>query len=129
MTHFFWSYFARMNISKAWSFCGLLNPSGIRASYTALALALPITLMDWTCSGSHVSKLTDLTREMWTPRFLWIPAQRMQRNTPRFQAAHRGCLASQSAQYLFSSSVNNDLRISKNRTLLFRWLKLIAFKK
>ena len=57
-----------------------------------------------TCSGVHVSKLTDLTLEMWTPKFLWIPAQRMQRKMPRFHDAHRGPLASQSTQYLLSSS-------------------------
>ena len=27
---------------------------------------------------------------MWTPKFRWIPAQRMQRNTPRFHDAQRG---------------------------------------
>ena len=27
---------------------------------------------------------------MWTPRFLWIPAHRIQMNTPRCQEAHRG---------------------------------------
>ncbi len=34
--------------------------------------------------------MTDLTREMCTPRFLWIPAQRMHMKTPIFQLAHLG---------------------------------------
>lgn len=44
----------------------------------------------WICSGVHWSRLTDLTRDMCTPRFRWIPAHLMQINTPRFQEAHRG---------------------------------------
>ena len=42
------------------------------------------------CSGVQESKLTDLTRDMCTPRLRWIPAQRMHINTPRFQDAQRG---------------------------------------
>ena len=42
------------------------------------------------CSGVQESKLTDLTRDMCTPRLRWIPAQRMHMNTPRFQDAQRG---------------------------------------
>ncbi len=42
------------------------------------------------CSGVQESRLTDLTREMCTPRFLWIPAQRMHMKTPIFQLAHLG---------------------------------------
>lgn len=44
----------------------------------------------WICSGVHWSRLTDLTRDMCTPRFRWIPAHLIQINTPRFQEAHRG---------------------------------------
>lgn len=43
-----------------------------------------------TCSGVHVSKLTDFTLEMWTPRFLCIPAHRIHKNTPKFHDAQRG---------------------------------------
>lgn len=43
-----------------------------------------------TCSGDQVSKFTDLTRVMCTPRLRWIPAHRMHKNTPRFHDAHRG---------------------------------------
>jgi len=42
------------------------------------------------CSCVHWSRLTDFTLDIWTPRFLWIPAQRIQMNTPIFQDAHRG---------------------------------------
>lgn len=42
------------------------------------------------CSGVQESKLTDLTFEMWTPKFLCIPAQRIHKNTPRFHEAHLG---------------------------------------
>lgn len=44
----------------------------------------------WICSEVHWSRLTDFTLDMCTPRFLWIPAHRMQINTPRFQEAHLG---------------------------------------
>lgn len=42
------------------------------------------------CSCVHWSRLTDFTLDIWTPRFLWIPAHRIQMNTPIFQDAHRG---------------------------------------
>lgn len=44
----------------------------------------------WICSEVHWSRLTDLTLDMCTPRFLWMPAHLMQINTPRFQEAHLG---------------------------------------
>lgn len=44
----------------------------------------------WICSEVHWSRLTDFTLDMCTPRFLWMPAHRMQINTPRFQDAHLG---------------------------------------
>lgn len=43
-----------------------------------------------TCSGVHVSKLTDLTLLICTPRFLCIPAHRIHRKIPKFQLAHLG---------------------------------------
>lgn len=66
------------------------------------------------CSAVHWSKLTDLTLEMCTPRFRWIPAHRIQMNTPRFHEVHRGPLASQSAQYLLSSSRSSVLNTAWN---------------
>lgn len=42
------------------------------------------------CSGVHESRFTDFTLEIWTPKFRCIPAQRIQRKTPRFHDAHRG---------------------------------------
>ena len=93
------------------------------------------------CSGVQESRLTLLTLEMWTPRFLWIPAHLMHMNTPRFQDAHRGPesvsteppattassrlppLAWQSAQNLFSSSLNMLANIS----WCFSWSLLLPF--
>ena len=44
--YFLFSYFCRMKASMAWSFCaGRRYPSGRLASYTALALLLPICCM------------------------------------------------------------------------------------
>ena len=43
-----------------------------------------------TCSGVQASKFTDFTFEMCTPKFLWIPAQVIHTNIPRFQEAHLG---------------------------------------
>ena len=54
------------------------------------------------CSVVQVSRFTDLTFEIWTPRPLWIPEHRMHIKIPKFQLAHRGDLAPQSAQYLLS---------------------------
>lgn len=72
-----------------------------------------------------MSRFTDRTRDMCTPRFLWMPAHRIHRKMPRFHDAHLGPviqvkismififtshtktilpLASQSTQYLLSSS-------------------------
>lgn len=42
------------------------------------------------CSGVHESRFTDFTLDIWTPKFRCIPAQRIQRKTPRFHDAHRG---------------------------------------
>ena len=37
-----------------------------------------------------MSRLTERTLEMWTPRLRWMPEQRMHRKTPRFHDAQRG---------------------------------------
>lgn len=42
------------------------------------------------CSGVHESRFTDFTRDIWTPKFRCMPAQRIQRKTPKFHDAHRG---------------------------------------
>src|SRR5262249_24429461 len=81
-----------------------------------------MAIMDAICSAVHWSKLTDLTLEMCTPRLRSMPAHRMQMNTPKFHDVHRGPLASQSAQYLFSSSrsmpPSTDWNLSCNRACL-----------
>lgn len=43
-----------------------------------------------TCCGVHVSRLTLLTLDIWTPRLRWMPAQRMHRKIPKFHDAHLG---------------------------------------
>jgi hypothetical protein len=42
----------------------------------------------------------------------------MHRKTPKFQDAHLGCFASQSAQYLFSSSLRSSITKAKEIGLL-----------
>ena len=37
-----------------------------------------------------MSRFTDFTLEMCTPRLRWIPAHLMHRNIPKFQDAHLG---------------------------------------
>lgn len=88
--YFFCSYLDRMKASSVESVCGRRKLSGRLASYTARALLFPICCKWPICSGVHASKFTDLTFEMWTPRFRWIPAHRMHRKTPKFHEAHRG---------------------------------------
>ena len=65
---------------------------------------MKLLLLTATSLGFQLSRLTLLTLLMWTPRFLWMPAQRMQRKMPRFQLAQRGPLLSQSTQYLRGTS-------------------------
>lgn len=52
----------------------------------------------WICSWVHWSRFTDFTLDICTPRFLWIPAHRMQINTPMFQEAHRGPMKMETGQ-------------------------------
>ena len=40
--------------------------------------------------GVQESRFTDFTFDIWTPRFRWIPAQRMQTKMPIFHDAHLG---------------------------------------
>lgn len=64
----------------------------------------------WICSGVHWSRLTDLTLEMWTPRFRWIPAQRIHMNTPRFQEAQRGPETAETGKALAPLEVASETR-------------------
>lgn len=43
-----------------------------------------------TCSGVQLSKLTDRTKLIWTPRCLWIPEHCKQINIPSLTDAHLG---------------------------------------
>ena len=91
--------------------------AGSVASYFSLATPLPLVLIDYKkqtktlskqlpsfmwlffseyyyltsiCSSVQLSKLTDLTRDIWTPKLRWIPAHLIQINTPKFHEAHLG---------------------------------------
>lgn len=68
--NFFFSYFCLTKASTAESVCGLRKSSGIPASYTALAFEFCICCMLATCWGVQESRLTDLTLDMCTPKFL-----------------------------------------------------------
>ena len=43
-----------------------------------------------TCSGVQVSRFTDFTLEICTPRLRWIPAHLMHKKIPKFHEAHLG---------------------------------------
>ena len=108
ITHLFDSYLVRMKFS-------ILASEGIwlaasLASQYLFARELPHRKMLWSCSSVHESKSTDLTLLICVPIPRWMPEQRMQRKTPKFQLAHRGCLLRlQSAQILLPSSFSNAL--------------------
>lgn len=70
-------------------------------------------MISWIKKNPHDHRLWLRTFVRCTPRFRCIPAQRIHKNTPKFQDAQRGCFASQSAQYLFSSSLNRSTTIAK----------------
>lgn len=46
---------------------GRWKSAGRRASQYMLARALPMAAMNWTCSGSHVSRFAERTFVKWTP--------------------------------------------------------------
>jgi hypothetical protein len=88
ITHRFSSYLVRMKFSilaseGTW-------PGASFASQYLFARAFPQLRMLCSCSSVHESKSTDLTRLMWVPMPRWMPEQRMQMKTPRFQLAHLG---------------------------------------
>lgn len=111
MTHLLLSYFVLIKFSIFDSFGTW--PGASFASQYLFARALPHFMIDAICSSVQVSRSTDLTREMCTPILRWMPEQRMQTKTPRFQDAHRGCLLRlQSAHDLFDSSFTSCLRMA-----------------
>lgn len=88
ITHRLSSYFVRMKFSilaseGTWPLASLF-------SQYLFARALPQLRMLASCSSVQESRSTDLTREMCVPMPRWMPEQRMQMKTPRFQLAHRG---------------------------------------
>ena len=76
---------------------GRLKSLAILPSQKRLAFRLPMLWTKLTCSGSHVSKVVDLTLETSTPNERCTPLQFRQTKTPRFTDAHVGPLARQSA--------------------------------
>lgn len=93
IAHRFNSYFVRIKFSIFDSDGRWLGAS--LASKYLFARALPHDRTDWSCSSVQESRSTDLTRLMWVPMPRWMPEQRMQMKTPRFQEAHRGSMLCQ----------------------------------
>merc|ERR1719272_1972428 len=67
--------------------------------------------------GFHLSRVTDLTVVMCTPRALCAPLQSMQKSTPKLTDAHRGALEPHSQQTLFSGRATTSS--SSGFTLFF----------
>lgn len=88
ITHRFSSYLVRMKFSILAS--DGMWPGANFASQYLFARALPQLRTLCSCSSVQESRSTDLTRLMWVPIPRWMPEQRMQMKTPRFQLAHRG---------------------------------------
>ena len=107
-------------------------------SHEPLNIDLNSCVLTATWWGVHESKFTDFTLEIWTPKFRWIPAQRIHTKMPIFHEAHLGPwkkkkisyflfdktkefsnknppLASQSTQYLLSSSCSMRFKSSWRR--------------
>jgi len=109
------SYFVLMKFSILLSFGTC--PSASLCSQYRFALLLPHFTILCNCSSVHESKSTLFTRLMCTPSERWMPEQRMQTKTPRFQEAQRGCLLRlQSAQDLLVSSFTRALRAPRLRS-------------
>lgn len=88
ITHLFSSYFVRMKFSILASE-GVWPGASLSSQYL-FARALPQFRMLCICSSVQESRSTDLTLLIWTPMLRWMPEQRMQMKTPRFQLAQRG---------------------------------------
>ncbi len=88
ITHLFSSYLVRIKFSILASE-GTWFAANFASQYL-LARALPQLKMLCSCSSVQASRSTDLTRLMWVPIPRWMPEQRMQTKTPRFQLAHLG---------------------------------------
>lgn len=115
ITHRFPSYFVRMKFSILASFGTC--PSASLCSQYLFALALPHRIIFANCSSVQESRSTDLTRLTCVPRPRWMPEQRMQKKTPRFHEAQRGCLLRlQSAQDLLDSSLTSCLSVARLRS-------------
>lgn len=111
MTHLLSSYLVRMKFSILAS-DGTWPGASFDSQYL-FARALPQFKTLCSCSSVQVSRSTDLTLLMWTPMLRWMPEQRMQMKTPRFQLAHRGCLfLLQSAHILLGSNFTSDLSVA-----------------
>jgi hypothetical protein len=89
----------------------------INAVTDLFALAFPHLITLCSCSSFHASRSTDLTRLIWVPIPLWMPEQRIQTKTPRFQEAHRGS----KPHFRISDKENEQARQQrKGYTRLFR---------
>lgn len=111
MTHLLSSYLVRMKFSILASE-GTWPGASFDSQYL-FARAFPQLRMLCICSSVQESRSTDLTRLMCTPILRWMPEQRMQMKTPRFQLAQRGCLFFlQSEHILLGSNFSSDFIVA-----------------
>lgn len=90
ITHLFSSYLVLMKFSILAS-DGTWPGASFDSQYL-FARAFPQLRILFNCSSVQESRSTDLTREIWVPIPRWMPEQRMQIKTPKFQLAHRGSI-------------------------------------
>lgn len=88
ITHLFSSYLVRIKFSILASDGTWFTASF--ASQYLFARAFPQFKTLCSCSSVQASRSTDLTRLICVPIPRWMPEQRMQTKTPRFQLAHLG---------------------------------------
>jgi len=79
---------------------GFVPPSIFLSQYK-FAFMFPIVSKVLMLKLLQESRLSDLTLEMWEPRFLWIPEHSMQTSIPRLMEAQSGFSLPQSAQCVF----------------------------
>ena len=85
--------------------------------------------MPSTCSVDQASILSDLTLEMWVPSLRWIEAHRIHRKMPKFQLAHPGFLAPQSAQTLLPGTVlSSSCKIRSLRACCLRLMAVVILE-
>jgi hypothetical protein len=111
ITHLFSSYLVRIKFSILAS-----DGTWLAASFASQYLfARPFPQFKTLCSCSSVqaSRSTDLTRLIWVPIPRWMPEQRMQTKTPRFQLDH---LVSEHQRNQRATQVKVQRRLERRET-------------